>query len=94
VERSSSGMYPTTPKRSCLDTAQLDRKKMIDLQELIRDSDFFNLSNSVFNPNAADFNTCKITIETENRRHSIIRTNFSMDKNLSLLVKAVTKYGS
>lgn len=91
VEKNSSGMYPSIPKRTCLDTADLNQKEQIEIQELIRGSNFFNLSNSLPDPNAADFTTYRITIETDDKKHSVTRTNFSMDNNLALLVKRVIK---
>ena len=92
VEKITSGMYASIPKRYYLDTSQLGSNEQSELEALISESDFFNLSNSLPTSNAADYNTFKITIETGSKRHSVTRSNFSMDKSLALLVKAVTKY--
>lgn len=84
-------MYPSVPKRTCLDTADLNQEEQNKFEELIRDSNFFNLPDSLPNSNAADFTTYRITIESGDKKHSVTRTNFSIDKNLALLVEKVIK---
>ena len=67
VEKSGSSMYASVPKRTCVETADLNLEERIKFEELVRDSNFFNLSTSLPNQNAADFTAYRITIESETK---------------------------
>jgi hypothetical protein len=91
VEKTRSAMYAAPPKRTCLDTVNLSQENQSKIEELIRDSNFFTLSEALPQSNAADFTTYRITIETEDKKHSVMRTNFSIEKDLAQLVEKVIK---
>jgi hypothetical protein len=91
VEKSISDMYAAASKRTSLDTANLSQEEQDKIEELIKESNFFNISESPSKSNAVDFTTYRITVETDDKQHSVIRTNFSIDENLALLVKKVIK---
>ena len=84
-------MYASVPKRTCVDTVDLNQEEQNKFEELIRESNFFNLPDSLPNSNSVDFTTYRITIESKDKKHSVTRTNFSIDTNLALLVEKVIK---
>jgi hypothetical protein len=88
----SSGMYPSSSPTIIVDTANLKEEEKSQIQKLIEDSNFFNMTDSLPNVGAADFNTYTITVETEDRKHSVTTSSFSTDQNVASLIKAITKY--
>ena len=83
VEKIRGSLYADPPKRASLDTVNTNQEDQSRIEKLIRDSNFFTLSEALPPSNAADFTTYRITIETADRKHSVMRTNFSIGKNLA-----------
>ena len=67
-----TGMIPTTKKTTTvLDISGLDESEQTEIEKLVMDADFFNLPESLVDPNAADFNSYTITINFNGNEHSV-----------------------
>ncbi len=89
-----TGMIATTKKTTTvLDTSTLNETQQTEIEELVRDSGFFNVTKSIVNPNAADYNSFRITIKNKDKEHSVIVSNFSTNDNLVKLINRVNEYG-
>ena len=76
-------------KRSTvLDTKSLPTEKSKKLEELVEESDFFNLKDSVPRAGAADYYTYSITIEKEDGSENTVKlSDFTMPKEIKNLLK-------
>jgi hypothetical protein len=80
------------------DTSRLDDMKSMEIEELVRDSNFFDLPQNFVNPNAADYTPYTVTIKTNDREHSITIDNFSINDTkyakLKELISKVSEYSN
>ena len=76
-------------KRSTvLDTKSLPAEQSKKLEELVEESDFFNLKDSVPRAGAADYYTYSITIEKEDGSENTVKlSDFTMPKEIKNLLK-------
>ena len=76
-------------KRSTvLDTKSLPAEQSKKLEELVEESNFFNLKDSVPRAGAADYYTYSITIEKEDGSKNTVKlSDFTMPKEIKNLLK-------
>ena len=99
VRKPITGMIFTKQKATnVFDTSRLDNMKKMEIEDLVRDSNFFNLPQAFVNPNADDYTPYTITIKTNDREHSVTIDNFSINDNknakLKALISKVSEYGN
>jgi hypothetical protein len=72
-----------------IDSDSLDPQEASELQRVVDNSNFFNLSSDPAAPlRGADYLEYKITIETDdNKKHSIKTTDLSMSPNVATLIR-------
>ena len=83
----TGGMLPL--KRSTvLDTKSLPPEQSKKLEELVEESNFFNLKDSVARVGSADYYTYSITIEKEDGSKNTVKlSDFTMPKEIKNLLK-------
>jgi hypothetical protein len=88
----SGGMYTARAPRTIIDTGNLKEEERRKLEKLIEESNFFDMTDSLPGAGPADFNAYRITIEDKGRKHSVATTNFTVDQNLSSIIRAITRH--
>ncbi len=99
LEKPITGMISINNKTtSVLDTSSLDDMKKIEIENLVKDSNFFNISQILVNLNAVDHNPYRITISSSDKEHSITIDNFLINEKkyakLKELARKVKEYGN
>jgi hypothetical protein len=83
----TGGMLPLKRSTS-LDTKSLPAEQSKKLEELVEESNFFSLKDSVPRAGAADYYTYSITIEKEDGSKNTVKlSDFNMPKEIKNLLK-------
>jgi hypothetical protein len=84
----SSGGFAGINSRIVLDTNSMSADDAMQIQELINDSNFFSLPSESPPPKggAADYISYKITVETDERKHSVRTNDIVMPPQLEPLI--------
>ena len=78
---------------SSADTNLLSSKEKQEIEDMVRSAKFFDLPSKSLppNPGAADYYRYKITVETEERNHTVETTDLTMPAELRPLIKYFRK---
>lgn len=82
-----SGGFAGIPQSVTIDTTLLDRDEANKLQTMVENLHFFDLPTKIVAPkNGADYFNYKITIEVQNKKHSIEVTDMTMPSEIKTLI--------
>ena len=82
-----SGGFAGMRMTASLDTASLDLDKANKLEDIVRNSSFFTLAPKTVRPQmGADYFRYKITIETQDKKHTVEVTDMMIPPSLKPLI--------
>ena len=87
INFTQSGGFAGIDTELMLDSNSLTSSEMNEIQAMLEDSGFFELSSSSHNPmKGADYFVYEITVETDGRIHRVKTTDLTMPSTLAPLI--------